>query len=200
MYQLKFLPIIYTDTFLEHKITAGISDVGVNFCPIQDPQVINAEAGENDTIILEFDMPLMEGAGQENAFIVTDDYSYSFYVLSTELGETPYFLMLHMESLIGAISYLNVAFRPIQDQVQMGMLRTQMTPNCIKQLTDFDIQAELQPPEGYSDHNIQAGITDVLVDFQGSNISRSIPARHTQYQQGITDVSVTFIHIDDINP
>lgn len=193
-----FIPILETNWHLEHRISASVSDVGVNFCPIEDPQVIDATVEDNSTVLLEFDMPLMEGIGQENAFIITDDMGTPFNVISTELGGTAYFLVLHTESLIGAVSNLNIQFRPIQNQVQVGMLRSQLTPNCIKQLTDFDIQASLAPPEGYSDHNVSVGITDVSASF--------IPIVYTNryiphsVSAAITDVTVNFIHVDDINP
>lgn len=197
--KVNFIPIKYTDMHLKHQITAGISDVGVNFCPIQDPQAIDVTTDNENTITIEFDMPLMEGTGQQNAFIVTDN-GYQFDVLSTELGETPYFLVLHMEDFGGFASELNIAFRPIQDQIQVGMLRTQMTPNCIKQLTDFDLQVELAPPEGYTNHNISVGITDVSVNFKKIDYLEAYQQGTHAIQAGITDVSVTFIHIDDINP
>lgn len=194
------IPIGLTDLYTkDSNITSTITDVEVNFCPTQEPKVVGATTDEESTITIEFDMPLMEGEGQEKAFIVIDDYSNEFEVLSTELGETPYYLVLNTESLMGAVSVLNISFRPIQDQIQVGRLRTRMTPCCIKYIYDFDVQAELKPPEGYTDNNISVGITDMLIDYM--KVDRvGVSTKTHSVSITVADVSVALIHIDDINP
>lgn len=199
---VSLIPITQHDFATDHTISVTAGELGVNFCPIQDPQIVKATTDGASLITLEFDMPLMEGAGQQGAFIVKDTNNVSFAVLSTALGATPYFLELTTASLASAAGNgLTIQFRPIQSEVQMGMLRTQMTPTCIKQLTDFDVVAPLTPPELHTMHTIGVQGTGLMVDLKFITYTSlySNAQNHTISVTG-TGLSVTLIHIDDINP
>ena len=194
-------PITFHEFEDEHTITATVGSMGIYICPPEDPQAIDAETDQENLITIEFDMPLMEGTGQENAFIITDDSLATFDVISTSLDADPHFLHLHTESLVAATgTELTIQFRPIQSQQQVGMLRTQMTVNCIKQLADFDITASLAPPELYTEHSITATISGLDVDLLLVTFPNVYDDAEHAITAAVTSLSVVLTHVDDIDP
>lgn len=189
--KVNIIPITFTDTYLEHKISVGVNDVKVCFSPEIYPQVISISNPDEFTIEIETDLPLYgDLTGLQSYFIVTDSTGTQFSVLST---------MKYEERIILTLNNFSSASGNMTVVLNEQVIFSQVEGGCMMELTvNETFTPELTPPEGYSDHNISVGITDVLVDFKKIDYIDG----HTEHSVtvGITDVSVTFIHIDDINP
>jgi hypothetical protein len=191
--KVNFLPITFTDINLEHKVSVGITDTKAMLCPAIWPQVTSISNPDEFTIEIETDLPLYgDLTGLQSYFTVTDSVGTPYTVLSTMKYEER--LVLTLENFMSASGDMTVT---LNEQV----IFAQVEGGCMMELTlNETFTPELTPPEGYTDHNITAGITNVVVDFKEITYTDIYDGADHNITAGITDVSVTFIHIDDINP
>ena len=193
------IPITEDEYHDDHNISGQITDVSCKLCPEIYPTVDTiSNPGPDDTvtILIETDLNLYgDLTGLQAAFVVTDQTATPFAVSATTKGLTDNTIKLTVANFESASGDLTVTYTHLTAPIY-----AQVEGSCFMELANFAIPftPNLTPPEAYTAHNISGQITGVVADLK--LVTYTNVAHNHSISGQITNVTVTLIHIDDINP
>jgi len=191
---VELLPITYQEAHDEHTLNIGFTEPQVMFCPAIWPQVVAITNDEEETILIECDIPLHgDLTGLETAFTIEDGIGTPYSVISTYKANDR-FIVLSVQNISTSSGDLTVTYNsetaPIYAQVEGG---------CLMELSSFvqDFTPDIEKEE-YREHVLTAGFTNAIVDLK--QVTYKDAHHESTVSIGFTNAIVDLIHINDINP
>jgi hypothetical protein len=187
--------IEYTDSFEEENITVGFNDFFINAAEPIYPEALSAENPDlsETEIHLTFSHELEQDLSTvASAFSMQDSLGSSLNILSTSEGVDSSEIIFTLENFAGASGDITISY-----DGSIVISANNQGSSFYVDTFNLIFTPELEPPEGFGEENITAGIADI--DISVLEVTYTDSYGEETVTVGIDDISIVVTNVGD-NP